>query len=198
MKPASAPSHPLVVVGASFGGVEALLALVAGLPKDFAAFVAVVQHIGSQPSVLPELLARAGPLPASHPRHGEPLRPNFEGVEPMENLQAIGTQTQLTCPDCGGTLSEVQSGRPLRYRCHIGHAYTAMSLESAQAEHTDHALMASLRALKEREQLLRRLAVVSRGIGDAAQAELGLRQAARVQAQAARLAELIAEGTGGA
>jgi two-component system chemotaxis response regulator CheB len=92
----------------------------------------------------------------------------------------------------------VQNGRPLRYRCHTGHAYTAMSLESAQAEQTDHALQASLRALKERELLLRRVAVVSRGIGEDAQADVGLQQAARVQAQAARLAELIAEGTGGA
>mgnify|MGYP003585156805 CR=1 FL=1 len=116
----------------------------------------------------------------------------------MANLQAIGTPTQLTCPDCGGTLSEIESGRPLRYRCHTGHAYTARSLESAQAERTDHALQASFRALKEREQLLRRLAGVCRSLGDDAQAEVGMLQAARVQEQAARLAELIAEGTGGA
>ncbi|NUO71107.1 MAG: chemotaxis protein CheB [Frateuria sp.] len=334
MNPASAPSHPLVVIGASFGGVEALITLVAGLPKDFPAFLAVVQHVGTQPSVLPELLTRAGPLRAVHPRHDEPLRlgriyvappdhhllmtprtvrlsrgprenhtrpaidplfrtaalhwgrkvtgvvltgelddgtaglaaiklcggctvvqdpqeaiapsmPSsalanvevdhcvllpaiapllsrlvapptpvappepppesllreqsvFEGVEPMDNLHAIGTPTQLTCPDCGGTLSEVQSGRPLRYRCHTGHAYTAKSLESAQAERTDHAMQASFRALKEREQLLRRMAGVSRSLGDDAQAEVGMQQAARVQEQAARLAELIAEGTGGA
>ena len=49
MEPA-APSHPLVVIGASFGGVEALITLVTGLPRDFLAYVAVVQHIGFQPS----------------------------------------------------------------------------------------------------------------------------------------------------
>jgi len=69
---------------------------------------------------------------------------------------------------------------------------------SAQAEGTGPALQASFRALKEREQLLRRMAGVSRSLGDDAQAEVGMFQAARVQEQAARLAELIAEGSGGA
>jgi len=34
----------------------------------------MVQHVGFQPSVLPELLSRAGPLRAVHPRDGERLR----------------------------------------------------------------------------------------------------------------------------
>ena len=42
------------------------------------------------------------------------------------------------------------------------------------------------------------MAGVSRSLGDDAQAEVGMFQAARVQERAARLAELIAEGSGGA
>jgi two-component system chemotaxis response regulator CheB len=119
----------------------------------------------------------------------------FEGEDPMDNLQAIATPTQLTCPECGGTLSELRETRPLRYRCHTGHAYTALSLDSAQANQTDHALQASFRALKEREQLLRRMASVARLIGDTAQAEAGVRQADRVHEQAMRLAEVMQEKT---
>lgn len=161
-----------------------------------------VDHCVLLPALAPLLVRLVG-----HAGRGAPQRPPpvllreqaiFEGTEPMENLKAIGTPSQLTCPECGGTLSELQERRPLRFRCHTGHAYTARSLDSAQIEQTDHTLQASLRALHEREQLLRRVAGVARSLGDEAQAQAGLQQAARVRAQAARLAELMAEGAGGA
>lgn len=62
---------PIVVIGASAGGVQALLALVAELPSDFPAAVLVVVHIGRGRSVLPTLLERSGVLPARHARNGE-------------------------------------------------------------------------------------------------------------------------------
>ena len=64
------PEFPLIVIGASFGGVEALMTVVQGLPKDLPACVAVVQHVGGQPSILPDLLSRAVPLRARHPTDG--------------------------------------------------------------------------------------------------------------------------------
>lgn len=58
----------LVVVGASAGGVEALRELVHGLPPDFDATIFAVLHIApSGPSILPQILARAGVLAARHP-----------------------------------------------------------------------------------------------------------------------------------
>lgn len=66
--------HHLVVVGASAGGVEALRALVAGLPEDFPAALLVVMHLREiGPSAMPEILARAGALSATHVVDGEPL-----------------------------------------------------------------------------------------------------------------------------
>ena len=61
------PGHDLIVVGASAGGVEALLAIARDLPADLPAAVCVVLHVlPTSPSMLPRLLSRAGPLPAAH------------------------------------------------------------------------------------------------------------------------------------
>jgi two-component system chemotaxis response regulator CheB len=331
--PAPADSPPVIVVGASFGGVEALTRLAGALPADFPAIVGIVLHVGAQPSILPELLSRSGPLRAVHPGDGETLQrgtlyvappdhhllfvdgranlwrgprenlsrpaidPLFRSValgwgpraigvvltghmddgtagldaikscggiaivqdpveapaagmpasalshvevdhclpldmigpllvrlaglpprggigpppptlvqeqalstgEPnMDDLSAIADPTQLTCPDCGGTLSELRDSRPLRYRCHTGHAYTALSLRAAQVDLAAHALQGSLRALREREALLRRLAVVAEKIGDADQARAGLGEADRVRRQAQDLVRIIDAEPGGA
>jgi two-component system, chemotaxis family, protein-glutamate methylesterase/glutaminase len=70
---ASIAAPPLVVVGASTGGVEALRTLCAGLPADFPAAVLVVLHVDSHSSILPGILSRSSVLPVSHARDGEPL-----------------------------------------------------------------------------------------------------------------------------
>src|SRR5258708_2305359 len=67
-------SQHIVVVGGSAGGVEALRRLVATLPHDFpAAIVAVIHFPPDAISMLPDILRRAGKLPAEHARDGEPL-----------------------------------------------------------------------------------------------------------------------------
>jgi two-component system chemotaxis response regulator CheB len=64
----------IIVIGGSAGGVEALMQLCAGLPRDLPAAIFVVQHISpTSKSVLPDLLTRAGPLPAKHPVDGETI-----------------------------------------------------------------------------------------------------------------------------
>lgn len=313
-----------MVIGASAGGVTALLRLCAALPRFFPAPICVVQHVGALPSILPELLRHQGPNHAVHaeqdqnllsgtiyvapPDHhmlveGEVLRlsrgakenharpaidPLFrtaalswgarcigvvltgqlddgaaglkaikdcggvaivqdpadaaepdmplsalasteadhclplDGIAPlllrlagapqvpaavapperlvrevaltrggmdMENLDAIADLSPLTCPDCHGSLWEVRGEQPLRYRCHTGHAFGMRSLAHSQAEAAEEALWGGVRALREREMLLRRSASVAAASGDAAQAAAGTAQADRLQA---RIRELVA------
>ena len=70
-------TQEVIVVGASAGGVEALRVIAAGLAADLPASVFIVLHIGigiDGQSLLPEILASAGPLPAKHPVDGEEIR----------------------------------------------------------------------------------------------------------------------------
>jgi two-component system chemotaxis response regulator CheB len=76
-------NHDIIVVGASAGGVEALLALVRELPADLPAAVCIVLHASErEPSLLPEILRRAGALPVQHARDGEALRRGHIFVAP--------------------------------------------------------------------------------------------------------------------
>src|SRR5262245_33352120 len=285
--------HDIIVVGASAGGVEALMKLVRDLPADLPAAVFVVLHVAAaETSVLPRILERNSALPVKHAADGEPIvlgqvyvappdrhllvhRDHVRVVRgPRENnhrpavdplfrsaalaygprvvgvvlsgslddgaagLQAIsraggagivqdpdealyrgmpdnaiaadepdyvlrldevpdvlvrltqeaaesvdeetpddaeretayaemdfstyelppGERSLFSCPDCGGVLYELEDGGLLRYRCRIGHAYSAESLHSAQSEAIDVALGSALRALEERAVMSRRMA----------------------------------------
>src|SRR5262245_50824407 len=69
------PHRDVVVVGASSGGVEGLIALLSGLPADLRAAVFVVLHVRPDlPSQLPAILNRVGVLPAAHAVDGGPIR----------------------------------------------------------------------------------------------------------------------------
>lgn len=75
---------PVVVIGASAGGIEALLEIVAGLPAGFPAPILVVLHVGRGPSFLPRVIQRAGALPATHARDGEVIRVGHVYVAPPD------------------------------------------------------------------------------------------------------------------
>ena len=79
------PTHDIIVVGASAGGVEALMHLASRLPPDLPAAVLVVLHVPPHAtSRLPHLLGRAGPLPAAHATDNTPLRPGRIYVAPPD------------------------------------------------------------------------------------------------------------------
>lgn len=76
----------VVVVGASAGGMGALEKLVAGLPGDFPAALFVVWHLApGVRTVLPQVLMRAGPLPALQPNDGDRIEPGRIYVAPNDH-----------------------------------------------------------------------------------------------------------------
>ncbi|MDX1419884.1 MAG: chemotaxis protein CheB [Rubricoccaceae bacterium] len=70
----------------------------------------------------------------------------------------IGTPAPYGCPECGGPLWQMDDAVPKRYRCHVGHGYTARTLLAEQEEQTERALWAALRTLEERAHLLEEMA----------------------------------------
>jgi two-component system chemotaxis response regulator CheB len=287
--------HDVVVIGASAGGVEAISRIVAELPRDIRASILVVLHISRGRSLLPEILTRAGALPAAHPTDGEPLRqgqiyvappdhhlvvdassvrvvhtasengvrpavdplfrsaarahgprvigvvltgalddgtagmmaikeaggvtvvqdpgdafapgmprsaiaagvadhivplrdiplliaalteedappvplpaggPHLRQMEPdlaqtrlaVRDVDRPGKPSVFTCPECHGTLWEADESGVLRFRCRVGHVYSAESMLSAQTDEVDRTLWIALRTLEERAALSHRLA----------------------------------------
>lgn len=79
------PGQEVVVVGASMGGVEALITLVGGLPRDFEASLFIVLHVppGGR-SYLREILARSTRLPVQVPYDLQPIEPGNIYVAPPD------------------------------------------------------------------------------------------------------------------
>lgn len=80
------PRRDIVVIGASAGGVTALLALAKTLPADFPAPIFVVLHVApDSPSLMPRLLSAVSALEARHPQNGEKVRPGVIYMAPPDH-----------------------------------------------------------------------------------------------------------------
>ena len=80
------PGRDVIVIGASAGGVQALIELIRGLPGDLPAAIFVVVHTSPMsPGVLPRILQRAGTLTASHASDGLPVRHGHIYVAPPDH-----------------------------------------------------------------------------------------------------------------
>jgi len=76
----------------------------------------------------------------------------------IENDNKLGHPSAFACPDCGGVLWEIEEKSFLRFRCRVGHAFTARHLGAEQRQAVETALWSALRALEESASLYRRLA----------------------------------------
>jgi two-component system chemotaxis response regulator CheB len=175
---AAVVQHPLDALESSMprAALEATDADYVAPAAELARIMAEVATLDAPPSLPPsESLAFEVEIAA-----GARLGPDL--------LRRFAEATTLTCPDCGGVLSEVRDQQPLRFRCQIGHAYTADEL-STMSERVEEAIRVALRVMEERLELVERMARDARHTGRNAVAELYERRALEYQRYATTLRE---------
>jgi two-component system, chemotaxis family, protein-glutamate methylesterase/glutaminase len=76
----------------------------------------------------------------------------------MVNEDRLGKPAPFSCPECQGTLWEIDDPGLLRYRCRVGHAFTADAALAAKNDEMDGLLWKLMRSHEERGALARRTA----------------------------------------
>src|SRR5690606_15842991 len=71
----------------------------------------------------------------------------------------------FTCPECNGTLWEIEEGALVHFQCRVGHSFTPSSLISAQVDEVEMLLWSALRAMEERDVMYRQLKARSSQFG---------------------------------
>ena len=115
--------------------------------------------------------------------------PDLAWSAPIE--PPLGTASGFTCPECHGALWEIEDGGFSRYRCRVGHGFSAESLVATQRTDVEVALWTAYRALEERVALFSRLADRAHGRHAEITAEHFRAEAAEVGRQAETLRALL-------
>ena len=158
-------------------------ALFADMPRNALDWVqtAQVRPVAEMGPLLGELVAQ--------PVTGEPEMDEEEfqalqtevrvarGDVSLEAILKLGRPSHFSCPDCQGNLLEIRDGRGVRYRCHIGHAYSASTLLASLKESAGKNLGRAVRALEETSLLLHELGEEYSASGQSANAERSLDRA---------------------
>jgi two-component system chemotaxis response regulator CheB len=118
------------------------------------------------------------------------------GVNSPNPEQNAGPPSAFTCPECGGTLWEINEGELIRFRCHVGHAYTSESMLAEQDEALEAAMWTALRTLKESVNLSRRLEKRARQGGHHISAEAFARRAHEAEQRAEVLRQVLVRNKG--
>lgn len=111
-----------------------------------------------------------------------------------DELTRLAIPAPLTCPDCGGVLSQVKRRPPLRFRCQVGHAFNADALEVETRDAVAEAMRMAFRIVEERATLLDRMAADARQNGRKAAAAISEKNARECRHRAEVLQRAILEG----
>ncbi len=136
-------------------------AVLAEMPQSAARYVAIDESVPI--AAMGGLLAQLAASPAGPPRES-PADICFEAAiaaqefEDMSRETQLGTPSPFSCPECGGALWELADGDMLRYRCHLGHAFTADAMLGKQGEEVEQLLIRLLRSHRDHAELTHRMA----------------------------------------
>jgi two-component system chemotaxis response regulator CheB len=144
-------------------------ALFSGMPESALRF-ADVDHclpLGEMAPLLVRLVQEDVPVQeeGAHPVPDDmEIESRVAGLDPsaINSDERPGELSRFTCPDCTGPLYEIQDGELIRFRCRVGHAYTAESMLDEKSEALENALYAAMNTLEESALMADRLAARSR------------------------------------
>ena len=101
------------------------------------------------------------------------------------------SQTSFTCPDCHGSIWQVNENGEIRYECRVGHAYSPSGMAAANDEDLERSLWYALRALEESAVLQEHLAQTAAGSNRQKAEKLFVQKAQERKQHAAVLRELL-------
>lgn len=156
-------------------------------------------------------LARTPPPRGTGPTAGDPAAEDPMTDDPIDERMEIesditamrpgmmdgddnphpGHVSGFTCPECHGAMWEIQEGELVRYRCRVGHGYTAEAMLAEQGRDVEAALWTAFRALRERAALCRRIGERMTTRGQHAMATRQHEEAAEAERRAALLRQLL-------
>lgn len=169
-----------------------------GMPRSVIEQVGA-DHVGSAAD-LGRLVAELAETDEGHSRSAAPS-PLLEMEVEMAALdeEALsaddrpGDPSGFSCPDCDGTLFAIEDGGLLRFRCRVGHAWSASALALEQSQAVDRALWMAVRSLEERAALNRQLSDRAGERGNMLSRQRYLERATEAAESAAVVRKLLTE-----
>jgi two-component system chemotaxis response regulator CheB len=115
--------------------------------------------LGDLPALLVRL-AEEPPGPPTTPPVGLLAEVEMSRTESgnIGHLNEIGELVPLTCSECGGPLWQIKDDKMTRFRCRVGHAYTAKTLAREISDAVERSLWVAVQMMDERVRTLERLA----------------------------------------
>lgn len=200
----------VVLTGLLGDGAAGLLAVhrcggvaVVQAPDDAAYPEMPRRALAAVPDARQATLAELGPLLArlaAEPAPEPPPVPEGLRIEARLTQRAMQSEdwqevpshaTDYTSPECSGAIREIEDEPVRRYRCRVGHAYSADDLVAAKGEGVEETLWVAMQTLQERGQMLEAMAEEDRHRGWTRTAAGYEERARESRAAAERLRELI-------
>lgn len=72
----------------------------------------------------------------------------------LDVVSSLGQPAPYTCPDCSGALFQIDGTSLTRFRCHVGHSFTAAGMIKSHSQRMEEVLWVSLRLWEERLHML--------------------------------------------
>lgn len=145
-------------------------ALISGMPANALAevdidYVVKTDELANRLSLLLDVvqtdLSPVVPMNSPHPTGASVL---IARALQEQSQDATMGSTLFTCPDCGGTLWQVDEGHALRFQCHVGHGWSWNALLEHKTEEIESALWTASRLFIERAILQRQVGTRSRNV----------------------------------